>query len=138
MQAQDMTREKQINFRVSDEEIERFERVAAHFGIPVAAMVRMLVKREEEAIREKKRLLAGHEDDFRWEKQHGDVLDIVSGEKDPITTSDIGLAICSNPYFYNATWGGLGLTLNQLTRNGYLRRVKTGYRVTDKGRAAGR
>jgi antitoxin component of RelBE/YafQ-DinJ toxin-antitoxin module len=50
MQTQDVAREKQINFRVSEAEAERFERVALHLGIPVAAMIRMLVKREDDAI----------------------------------------------------------------------------------------
>lgn len=50
MQTQEMAREKQINFRVSEEEARRFERVAEHHGIPVAAMLRMLVKKEERTI----------------------------------------------------------------------------------------
>jgi hypothetical protein len=39
-----MTRDKQINFRVSEDEAARFDRVAEHYGLAMAAMIRMLVK----------------------------------------------------------------------------------------------
>lgn len=39
-------RVKQINFKVTEEEAYCFEKVAEFHGIPVAAMIRMLVKRE--------------------------------------------------------------------------------------------
>jgi len=35
---------------VSEDEAARFDRVAAHYGIPVAAMLRMLVKERDEAL----------------------------------------------------------------------------------------
>ncbi len=57
MQGHDMAREKQINFRVSREEAERFERVAEHFGLGVSAMIRMLVKREAAQVPEKRVVL---------------------------------------------------------------------------------
>lgn len=37
-------REEQLNVRLSPEEMARFQRVADHFGLSPAAMVRMLVK----------------------------------------------------------------------------------------------
>jgi len=43
-------REKQINFRVTPEEDARFLRLAQHYGIPVAAMLRMLVKRDADLL----------------------------------------------------------------------------------------
>jgi hypothetical protein len=43
-------RDKQINFRVSADEAERFDRVAAHYGIALAAMLRMLVKERDDEI----------------------------------------------------------------------------------------
>jgi antitoxin component of RelBE/YafQ-DinJ toxin-antitoxin module len=49
-------KKKQINFQVSDEESERFDRVAEHYGIPMAAMIRMLVKEKDEAISKPGRL----------------------------------------------------------------------------------
>lgn len=45
-----MKREKLYNFRVSEEEMARFERVARHFGLSMAQMIRMLVKQEADAI----------------------------------------------------------------------------------------
>lgn len=45
-----MTRDKQINFRASEEEAERFDRVAAHYGLPVAATIRMLMKERDETL----------------------------------------------------------------------------------------
>jgi hypothetical protein len=45
-----MAREKQINFKVTPDEAKRFDRVAAHFGIPLAATIRMLVKEKDDAL----------------------------------------------------------------------------------------
>jgi hypothetical protein len=49
--------------RLSPEEWERFEAVADHYGLPVPFMVRMLVRREEMAIR----ATADAAGDPRWE-----------------------------------------------------------------------
>ena len=46
-------REKQLNIRLSEEEAERMELVAAHYGLNGAGVVRMLLKREADAIRAK-------------------------------------------------------------------------------------
>jgi hypothetical protein len=54
MQDREMARDKQINFRVSEEEAARFDRVAAHFGLSLAAMLRMLVKEKDDEIRAKR------------------------------------------------------------------------------------
>lgn len=43
-------RAHQQNFRLTKEEKERFERVAKHYGLPIAATIRMLIKRESDAI----------------------------------------------------------------------------------------
>jgi predicted DNA binding CopG/RHH family protein len=43
-------RDKQINMRVTVEEAERFKRVAAHYGLSIAQMIRMLVKRDDETM----------------------------------------------------------------------------------------
>lgn len=45
-----MPRDRQINLRVSEEEAVRFDRVAAQMGLPVGAMIRTLVRREDEAL----------------------------------------------------------------------------------------
>jgi antitoxin component of RelBE/YafQ-DinJ toxin-antitoxin module len=50
MQVQEMARDKQINFRVSEEEAARFDLVAEHYGLAVSAAIRMLVKREAERL----------------------------------------------------------------------------------------
>ena len=47
MQAQEMARDKQINFRVTEEEAERFDRVAQHLGLSLASMIRSLVKEKD-------------------------------------------------------------------------------------------
>jgi len=43
-------REKQLNVRVSPEEQERLEFLADHYGLNAAAVIRMLVKREYDAV----------------------------------------------------------------------------------------
>jgi hypothetical protein len=43
-------REKQINIRLSDEEADRLDRLATHYGLNVAGVIRMLTKREEQAL----------------------------------------------------------------------------------------
>lgn len=49
MQTDEMAREKTFNMRLTPEEWARFESVADRFGLPVASMIRMLVKNEEAA-----------------------------------------------------------------------------------------
>ena len=55
-------RDKSLSMRLSSEEWARFEAVAEHYGLPVAFMIRMLVKKEEIAIQTSP---AGG--DTRWE-----------------------------------------------------------------------
>jgi hypothetical protein len=43
-------RSAQVNIRLSPEESARFDAVAAHHGISAQAMIRMLVKRESDAL----------------------------------------------------------------------------------------
>jgi len=49
-------REKQFNVRCTNEEWARLERVANHHGVNPANVVRLLVKREDEAIKNAKKL----------------------------------------------------------------------------------
>jgi len=44
MQTTENMREKTFNMRLTPEEWARFEAVADHYGLPVASMIRMLVK----------------------------------------------------------------------------------------------
>ena len=43
-------RERQLNIRLSDQEAARLDRVAEHYGLNAAGVIRMLVKREHDAI----------------------------------------------------------------------------------------
>ncbi len=43
-------RERLFTMRMSDEEAARFDRVAKHYALTVAATIRMLMKREDDAI----------------------------------------------------------------------------------------
>lgn len=43
-------REKQLNIRLSEEESSRLERVAAHFGLNAAGVIRMLLKKADDEI----------------------------------------------------------------------------------------
>lgn len=45
-------RVKQLNIRLSDEEAERLERVAKHYGLNAAGVIRFLLKRADDAIAE--------------------------------------------------------------------------------------
>ena len=46
-----VVRDKQINIRLSEEESTRLGFLTDHYGINTAALIRMLLKREEERVR---------------------------------------------------------------------------------------
>jgi hypothetical protein len=48
-------RERQLNIRLSEEEADRLERVAEHYGLNVPSLIRMLVKREDDKIAAEKK-----------------------------------------------------------------------------------
>lgn len=50
MQAADMPKDLIFKMRIDDEEQRRLERVAAHYGVSIPSMIRMLVKREDDAL----------------------------------------------------------------------------------------
>jgi antitoxin component of RelBE/YafQ-DinJ toxin-antitoxin module len=50
MHAAEMVREKQLNIRLSDDESRRIDLLTKHYGINTAALVRMLLKRESDAL----------------------------------------------------------------------------------------
>lgn len=50
-----LVRDRQINLRVSDEEVKRIRLIADHYEISVSSVLRMLVKREADAIRRARR-----------------------------------------------------------------------------------
>jgi hypothetical protein len=49
--ADNSMREKQLNIRLSPEEAQRLEFIAEHYSLSAAAVLRMLVKREHDALR---------------------------------------------------------------------------------------
>ena len=50
MGAAEVVREKQLNVRLSPDELERLERVASHYGLSGPNVLRMLLKREDERL----------------------------------------------------------------------------------------
>lgn len=50
MQTADVARDLQFNMRVSREELDRLEALAEHYGINTAAVLRMLIKRDADAL----------------------------------------------------------------------------------------
>lgn len=48
--ADTMVREKQINMRLSEEEAARLDFLTEHYGINTSALLRMLLKKEEDAV----------------------------------------------------------------------------------------
>ena len=56
MQTVPDVREKLFTIRMNDEETERMEMLARHFGLSAAGVVRMLLKREADAIERERKL----------------------------------------------------------------------------------
>jgi hypothetical protein len=134
MQTTDMANERPHQFKImlSDQEKAWLEELATRRGLTSSDVLRQYIR---EAHGELRAALANTtEDDFRWADQHADIMSIVVRERDPISTDDISTEMHGGAFHWDATWGGLGLALNQLTRNGYLRRLKTGYVITPKGK----
>lgn len=50
MQSEDVTRERQLNIRLSEDELRRLESLAKHYGLNIASVIRMLVKRDVDAL----------------------------------------------------------------------------------------
>ncbi len=51
MQTGAVARDRLFNMRLSEEEAGRLERIAAHYGLNAAGAIRMLLKREDDALR---------------------------------------------------------------------------------------
>jgi hypothetical protein len=73
------------------------------------------------------------EDDFCWKQWHTDILAAVDVEPDPIAREDIAEQMVGYPAD-RAAWTFFPRALNQLVRNGHLRRLTTGYVITPKGK----
>jgi hypothetical protein len=136
MQTETVAKELVFKMRIDEADKARLDALGKQYAAPAATVVRILIKEKFDELAARKAALGSGEDDFRWSKTHDDILDVVNSERDPIDGGDIGVAMCNPPYFYSTPLRGLSLALNQLRRNGYLRRLKVGYVITEKGRAA--
>ena len=129
--ASDMSKDQTFRLRLDATDKERLDVVAAHYSATASTAVRILIKEKYDAIQAAKRTVV---EDFRDE--HGLVLEILSawddqGNGDPILRESLdgpdfakALDGCM-PSHPNANFhGGLSRILNELTRWGYLRRVK--------------
>lgn len=127
MQTDIMAREKTFNMRLAPEEWARFEAVAAHYELPVASMLRLLVKEKDDAVRASESEALGQE--------HRDVLWQFSDLRDesPQPSEEIGRGM--NAVGYDAKWTGLARILNALREAGYMKRLRAGYVLTPKGKA---
>lgn len=54
MQTAELVRAKTFNIRFSEEELARLDLVAEHYALTAAGVIRMLLKRESDAIAEKR------------------------------------------------------------------------------------
>jgi hypothetical protein len=132
-------REKTFNVRLSVEEAERLDAVAKHYSLTAAAVLRMLVKQEHDRL-ELKKQAAG--DDL--EGLPKDVLEALprSDNPRPFDAGAIQGRLCRNGYDIpssrkNGGWiVGLKPALNWLREHGYIRRLASGYVLTDKGKTA--
>ena len=139
MQTTDMATDRRHQFKImlSDSEKLALEAVAESRGLTSSDVLRLHIRESYEALQERQRV-QGDQDDFRWKEHHTDVLHLVAAERDPIDRDDISTAMADGAPFsgvHYGGWAGLGLALNQLARNGHLRRLKTGYVITPKGKA---
>lgn len=50
MQTHYVARERLFNIRLSEEEAARLDRLASHYGLNAAGVIRMLLKREDDAL----------------------------------------------------------------------------------------
>jgi hypothetical protein len=135
--AEIVSRDKQVNFRVSAEEMDRFERVAARYGLTVSAAIRMVMKERDDDMRAESDARESR-DDFTWKDHHNYVLKAIATDPDgsPMSAEEVWQAldeVCVNRARESPP--NLGRALNQLRRNGYVRRMVSGYVLTDKGLA---
>jgi hypothetical protein len=127
-QVQDMNREKQVNFRVNEDEAAQFDRVAAHYGLSVAAAIRMLIKERADA------LTAAHQSSGLSRMEH-DVMWEFSDRSERASRGDIARTL--GRAGYSADLRGLGRALNSLVRQGYLKRVPQNVEEAEMDRSVG-
>ncbi|HEY4012767.1 MAG TPA: CopG family transcriptional regulator [Polyangiaceae bacterium] len=130
-----MTSERTNQFKIllSDEEKAWLEEIAAARGLTSSDVLRQYVREAHAELEIKAGRFLGRRpepaDDFNWQDWHRHILMEFDGFKEPITREDAARKITG----YGLRFG-LGRALNELTRNGYLRHLKTGYVITPKGK----
>jgi hypothetical protein len=122
-----MARDKQINFRVSQEEVRRFHGLAQHYGVSVSVMIRIVVSEKHKAIAAIRDAGLGPE--------HEELLDALSEPRADLPLSSAELAVWIHKQGRDAGWRGYGTVLSELQELGFLRRLPAGYTLTAKGEA---
>jgi hypothetical protein len=129
-------RPHQFKILLSDDEKHWLEQVAESRGLTASDVLRLYI-RDARAQVEPRRVPAS-DDDFRWASLHADVLAVLAPERKPIPLHLIHEALTSGRLSdvdrYRGTLG-LGRALNELTRNGYTRRLRMGYVIAERGRS---
>jgi len=138
-----MTKDQTFRLRLDTADRERLKAVAAHYSAPESTAVRILIKEKHDAIKAASLLTAG-DDDFRWGETHDHILGIIfdDSKSEPVPSDEISRRLAEGENrgsaFYDHTTFKTEVprALNALARNGYLRRLKSGYVLTPKGKAA--
>lgn len=130
-------RTKQLKVLLSDEEKDWLDALAQARGLTASDVLRQYIRNEHAALEERNRILAGDgEDDFIWKEWHAEIVGIVAATNAPIARDDIAERMPQYPAggpFWKAIFPR---ALNELVRNGYLRRFTSGYSCSRKGHAA--
>jgi hypothetical protein len=132
VQTTDMASERTNQFKImlSDAEREWLEELAGSRGLTSSDVIRQYIREARAQLHERKGLLESKEDDFRWKDWHTEILRRLAVEKDPILREDLFNDWQGAPFPPNGA-----RALNELNRNDYLRRYRSGYVITPKGKA---
>jgi hypothetical protein len=139
--AHDMTKDQSFRLRLDATDRERLKAVAAHFSAPESTAVRILIKEKYDALALQRAQI--NDDDFRWEDLHREIVGVLADDtkREPMPTDEIYRCLSEGEnrggghYGHSAFKTAIPRALNALTRNGYMRRLKSGYVLTPKGSA---
>jgi hypothetical protein len=123
-------RPNQFKIMLSDEEKAWLEEIATSRGLTASDVLRLYIREQYGSLLLKKRIEAGPDNDFIWKDWHNEILEFLKDERDPALRVDIERSLSENQRPFPPD---MGLALNQLSRNGYVQRLKSGYRITRKG-----
>ena len=135
MQTENVAKGLIFKMRIDEADKARLDKLAEHYAAPGATVVRMILKEKYDQLEvQKSAMAAAQEDDFRWKEWHDEILGAVLNATEPMTRKEIAEEM--PPGYMHSFWKAqFPRALNQLTSNGYLRRFKSGYVITEKGRA---